>query len=114
MTTTTEGDWTIDDGTARACVYLTGPKGEPWIPRDDAQDQMGARPEWSPTIAQIMRMKAVECVDSCGAQGYHIEIVADTIQELPAAVAHVKQCVARLFEAGKRRHVAAPEVPAHV
>ncbi len=91
--------WKIEDGTARAAVYPEGPHGEPWVPRDDQHDNMGFDPLPSngPTIAQVHKIKHVESVDSCGAQGFHVVVKARDSTELTKAVAHVKEQLARMF-----------------
>jgi hypothetical protein len=97
--------WTIEDGTAKAAIYPTGPNGEPWVPKADQHDKLGfdPLPPWGPTEAQAMRIKYVVGVASCGGQGFHVLVEADSAQELPRAVAHVKERLARLFDGGQFR-----------
>lgn len=96
--------WRLENGTAKASIYPVGPDDEPWVPRDDAHDRwVDPLPEWSPTIAQVIRIRGVESVDSCGAQGFHVLVTADSIDELPATVAHVREQLDRLFTARMAR-----------
>lgn len=97
-------DWRFEDGTARAAIYPVGPDGEPWCPKDDMYDDLDPLPSWSPTEAQVCRIKGVEEVGSTGAQGAKVIVVADSIEELPTAVARVKTQLQRLFATRYRRH----------
>ena len=103
-TTHTFNPWRFEKGTAKAAIYPVGPDEEPWVPRDDAADRWTEPlPEWSPTAAEVLRIKGVEEVGSCGAQGFHVLVVADSVDELPAAVAHVLEQLERLFSRRMRQ-----------
>jgi hypothetical protein len=97
-------DWRFESGTARAAIYPVGPDDEPWVPGENRHDNFDPLPEWSPTEAQVMRIRGVEDVCSSGAQGTRVMVVADSIEELPAAVAHVREQLQRLFTRNWERH----------
>lgn len=89
--------WTATEGTARAALYPEHPDFKVWVPRNDRFDSDFASPPWGPSIAEVMRIRGVEDVDSCGAQSYHVMVKADSTAQLVAAVAHVKARLEALF-----------------
>ncbi len=89
--------WTIGEGTARAAIYPEGPNGEPWVPHHDQHDTIEGLPHDGPSVAQVLQIKWVEEVGSCGAQSTHVLVKANSLKELVKAVAHVKERLARMF-----------------
>jgi hypothetical protein len=98
-------NWIFENGIAKAAIEVTGPDGEPWVPNTDSSDRKRylPQPEWSPTENQVLALRHV-CEIFSGACSSTVIVEADSLEELPKAVAHVKAALRRLFDAGYRRH----------
>ena len=95
--------WKMVDGNARASIYPTGPNNEPWSPKTNMFDNSSPG-VIGPTEEQVMRIRGVEEVGSCGDQGYHVIVTADDYRKLQQAIGRVKKILAGYFARSIKQH----------